>query len=190
MSKFRNMKFRTKLAVGAALTAAVITGGGAALAYYTSTGSGNGSAAAGNTESNTWGVAQTSTSGGPMYPGQVSTDVTDTFTITNNGTGDQGLNSVTASVATDLTGTSCPGVSCSNPNYGDAEATYNTPASDIVGCLGSWFTATAGTPSPAVHTTISHAGTATDNVTVHFNSAAADQTSCAGNSPAIHLAVT
>jgi hypothetical protein len=72
------------------------------------------------------------------------------YTITNAGTGAQALNSVTATVA------------------------------DSGSCLGSWFTALASAPTPAVHTSIGSGGTATGTVTVTMQDSGGNQDACQG----------
>jgi hypothetical protein len=101
MSRFSDMKLRTKIAVGATVGAAVIAGGGLAFAYFTSTGTGTGSATVGSATH--WTVGQTGTlSGGPLYPdaGVGGNNVqTNSYSVTNAGKGSQNLTQVVVSVA-------------------------------------------------------------------------------------------
>jgi hypothetical protein len=101
MSRFSDMKLRTKIAIGATLGAAVLAGGGMAFAYFTSTGTGTGSALVGSATSWTVGESGTPT-GGPLYPdaGIGGANVqTDSYTVHNGGHGSQSLASVVVSVA-------------------------------------------------------------------------------------------
>jgi len=72
------------------------------------------------------------------------------YTITNNGSGAHALNAVTASVG----------------DSGD--------------CLGSWFTAVASAPTPALGTSIAPNGTATGTVTVTMQDSGTNQDACQG----------
>ena len=66
----------------------------------------------------------------------------------------------------------------------------NAGGTAVSGCLASWFTATAGTPSVPFGQSISPNGTATVNVTVALTNATANQDSCQGISgPKIELDV-
>jgi hypothetical protein len=101
MSRFSDMKLRTKIAVGTALGAAVLAGGGLAFAYFTSTGTGTGSAVVGSATNWTVGESGTPT-GGPLYPDASvggANIQTDSYTVTNAGHGSQNLTSVVISVA-------------------------------------------------------------------------------------------
>jgi hypothetical protein len=101
MSRFSDMKLRTKIAVGATVGAAVIAGGGLAFAYFTSTGTGTGSATVGSATAWTVGESGTPT-GGPLYPDHAiggANVQTDSYTVTNGGSGSQNLTQVVISVA-------------------------------------------------------------------------------------------
>ena len=161
--------FSTKKRIAAvALSGAVILGGaGIAAAFFTSTGTGTGQAAVGTASS--WGVAAGSETG-TMLPG--SGTATIPFTITNNGSGAQAYSSVTAAVAAD----------------GSGNVTSHGTA--VPGCLASWFTATAGTPSPVTGTSIAAAGTATATVSVTMSDSATNQDACESVTPDITLSVS
>jgi hypothetical protein len=106
---------RKKIAVVS--TVAVLgLGGGIAYAFFTSTGSGTGNASVGSATN--WTVAVASDTSHALYPGTGSESLG--YTITNAGTGNQQLSTVTASVA------------------------------DSGSCLGSWFTATPTSPASPV----------------------------------------
>jgi hypothetical protein len=116
-----------------------------------------------------WGVAAGTEVGAALFPG-IGTE-TITYTITNNGTGDQALQTVAAVVNSSSGNVTVAGVAVS-------------------GCLATWYTASAATPSPVVGTTIAPAGTATDVVTVALTNAAVNQNPCQGIHPDIVLNVT
>lgn len=89
-------RFTKKRAFVALGLVAALTVAGAAYAFFQSTGTGTGTAAVGSATQ--WGVSS-ATSGGPMYPGTTMGDESVKVTITNNGSGNQSLNSFTMSVA-------------------------------------------------------------------------------------------
>jgi hypothetical protein len=173
MSRFSNMKLRTKIAVGATLGAAVIGGGGMlAFAYFTSTGTGTGSALVGSASN--WTVGQTGTSsGGPVYPdasigvtgGHVQTD---SYTVTNAGKGSQFLTQVQVSIA--------------NAN-GSAWSSQTNPS--LPACTAASFSV-GGQAVSAVWTDTSLAGDFTSNqsktgsVTVEMIDNGANQNNCQG----------
>jgi hypothetical protein len=100
--------FSTKKAVAIGGAVALTLGlAGGAFAYFTSTGNGTGSATVGSATS--WTVGETGTpSGGPLYPDAAiggANVQTDTYTVTNGGSGSQNLTSVVVSVATSTDGT-------------------------------------------------------------------------------------
>ena len=158
------MRIVTKKRVAVVVALATIGGGGmAAYAYFTGgTGSGSGTAHTGNTSS--WSVGALSFSGGPVYPGSGTESAT--YTITNTGGGNQALTSVTASV---------------NSSGGDITQS-GTP---LAGCLSTWYTATAGAPSPALNTAIAKNGTATGTVSVVLNESNTSQNPCKAATPDI-----
>ncbi len=125
---------KRRIAVVGTMVAIIVVSASAAFAYFTSTGSGTGSAAVGKVGS--WKVT-VDKSTGKILPGSGSS--TASFTITNPGNGSQAFSSVTATVNTDGSG-----------NVLDAS---NADA-PVVGCLASWFTATAGATNPGVNTSI------------------------------------
>jgi hypothetical protein len=94
-------RFTRKRFIGALSVIAVLAAAGAAIAYFTSTGTGTGSAIVGSASN--WTVGQTGTSGGPLYPdpaiGSGPNIVTDTYTVTNPGSGSENLKKVVISVA-------------------------------------------------------------------------------------------
>ena len=156
--KFFNSKKRI---IAAAATAALVVGvGGGAFAYFTSQGDGGGSASVGS--ATPWGVSVTSDATNTILPGSGSETLT--YTITNNSAGAQALTAVTATVKDDGT---------ANHNVLD----HGAP---VVGCLASWFHASAGASTPAAGASIAHLGTATGSVTVTMDDAAASQDACQG----------
>src|SRR3954467_11246716 len=118
------MHFTKKQKVAAALGAGAvaIAGGGVALAYFPDTGSGSSAGAVGS--SSNWGVSVTVDKTATLYPGVGSQPIS--YTITNNGSGHQGLKDVKVTVSADANG----------DVTNDALV---TPAS-AVGCKASWFT--------------------------------------------------
>ena len=97
-----NMKrFMNKKVVAIGLAAGLTLGAaGAAFAYFTSTGTGTGSATVGT--AGAWTTLQTGSSGPSLYPDAAigGTNVqTESYTVTNNGSGSQDLNQVVISVA-------------------------------------------------------------------------------------------
>ena len=116
---------RKKLVIGAAAAAGVLGVSVGALAFWTSTGTGTGSASTGT--STAWDVT-TETDGGPLYPGTGVQTVT--YTVTNNGAGQQGLNAVAVTVDSNVDGDVL------------STASGNPP---VVGCKAAWFTVTDST---------------------------------------------
>jgi hypothetical protein len=162
--------FSTKKRIAAGvLSIAIIAGtAGIAAAYFTSTGSGTGQASVGTPT--TWGVSAGSVSGGPLYPGSGTETVP--FTITNNGGGYQAFGTLTATVVS-------------------SSGNITQSGTPLVGCLATWFTATAAASSPVAGTSIAGSGgTATDNVTVTMLNPAVSQNVCQSATPDINLAVS
>lgn len=162
-----------KVIVGAVTSAAVIGISSAAFAYFTASGAGTGTASVGT--STAWGVSAASATGGPLTPGGPTESIV--YTITNNSSGKQAITSLTASLPTPASGTGAGNVeSGGSPTTG--------------GCLASWFTATAGTPSPALNTSIVAGGTATVTVPVTLNDSGTNQDACQTVTPDIKLSVS
>ena len=170
----RNLLTRRKRIIIAGATAALVLGtGGAAFAYFTNTGSGTGSATVGSPGG--WGVQQTASTGGPLYPGAGT--VVLTFTITNNGSGNQEFTNATPSV----------------PAFGTtADAQTGSPATDIPGCTAGWFSAVIDPSNgdPGINTSIPTGGTTTIKVDVTMNDKPVDQGACKGATPNISLSVS
>jgi len=163
MPRFINKKVVTiGLALGLSLGAA-----GAAFAYFTSTGTGTGSAQTGSATN--WTVTAAAGTGGPIYPGQGTETIA--FTVKNAGSGNQSFSAATASVKASGGNVTVAGVA-------------------VPGCLATWYTATAGAPTPAFNTSIVPNGTAAVNVTVTMTDAAVSQNVCQGVNPDIQLAVS
>jgi hypothetical protein len=166
VSKLFTTRRRIAIVVGA--SAVVLGGGGAAFAYFTSTGSGTGSASVGSATQ--WGVSTPSDTSHGLLPNSGSEILT--FTVTNHGSGAQAFNTVTAIIAADGSG---------NVKAGGTA---------VPGCLAAWFTAVAGTPSPALGTSIAANGTATVPVTVTMKDSGTNQDVCQGiNGPDVTLTV-
>jgi hypothetical protein len=159
---------RRRMVVAGITGALVLGGAGAAFAYFTSTGTGTGSASVGS--ASTWTVSSPTDSTHGLLPGTGSEVLT--FTITNNSSGAQAFNSLSAAIASDTSG--------------NVKAQGNA----VSGCLASWFTASAGTPSPGFGTSIASKGTATVPVTITMNDSATNQDPCQGiNGPDVTLTI-
>jgi hypothetical protein len=93
--------FKKKLVVGAAAAAVIAGTSIGAFAYFTSSGTGSGSATVGSATA--WTVGETGTpTGGPLYPDASiggSNVQTDSYTVTNGGSGSQNLTNVVIKVA-------------------------------------------------------------------------------------------
>jgi hypothetical protein len=185
VKKILTTKKRIVIAGGAA--AVVLATGGTAFAFYTSSGSGTGSATAGSAGTSDWGIKQTASSGATaLFPVAANTtlDATNsetlTFTVTNNGSGDEAFASsdVAASVPT-YTGTT------------DAETATDpsgTTFTDISNCTAGWFNASVAS-DPSAGTSIAPGGTATVTVTVSMTDQPVNQDACAGKTPAVNLTI-
>ncbi|HEV3352200.1 MAG TPA: hypothetical protein VG076_04720 [Acidimicrobiales bacterium] len=164
------MRFITKKRAAAAVAALAITGGGmAAYAYFTggSATSTSSSAHTGNVTS--WSVSLGTFAGGPVYPGSGTDSAT--YTVTNNGNGDQALTTATATV---VSGT------------GGAVTVSGTPHA---GCLAAWYSATAGTPVSGFNASIAKNGTTTGTVSVVLNESGGNQNPCQGINPDVTVTV-
>ena len=158
---------RRRIVAAGAGVAIALAGGGLAFAYFTSTGSGTGQAQVGTAGS--WSVAQTGVTGS-MYPGVGESDIS--FTVTNNGSGNQAVTAANATLGTD----------------GSGNITQNG-GSAVSGCLATWFT------TPAVTTTLPTAsvapsGTTTITVKLTMNDAATNQDACVSVHPDVTLNIT
>jgi len=167
-----NMKrFMNKKVVAIGLAAGLTLGAaGAAFAYFTSTGSGTGQGSVGT--ASTWGVTAGAVQGGPIYPNAGSETIT--YTIKNNSSGAQALDTAVASVNADSNGyVTNQGVS-------------------VTGCKASWFTAVAAAPASGFGDGNSIAGgtTTTDVVTVTMQDSGTNQNLCELATPDINLNVT
>jgi hypothetical protein len=152
MSRFSDMKLRTKIAVGTALGAAVIGGGGMlAFAYFTSTGSGTGTAGVGSSTNVT--IAQTNTVSGLVPNGPAQTI---NYKVTNPGNGSEYVNQVTVSVA-------------SISGAGSATGT------GIDACTPALFHITQGSP---IATDIPATGSATGTATISLPDDGNNQNNC------------
>ena len=135
----------------------------AAIAYFTGTGSGTGQAQVGT--STPWGVTFGATTG-TMYPGSGSSTVN--YTVTNNGSGNQHLNTTTASVAAN----------------GSNVTSSGTPVS---GCLATWFSVSN---SPPAGTTLSPSGTTTGSAAVTMAESGTNQDACKNVTPDILISAS
>ena len=205
MSKFSNLKLRYKIGVGVATGAAVLAGGGVALAYFTSSGNGTGSANVGT--SSNWSVAQTGHSGtlypcGSSFPqtGCGTNQETLTFTVTNNSTGAQLLTYNNLKTAIDSAlGTESP-THLSDVVTGGSNSQSNTaayPNSNLSGgtavnnCQASWFNSTITSLNGAQSDVdVAGSGTATVVVTVGMKDSGSPQDACQSQTPDVDLWVS
>jgi hypothetical protein len=149
---------------------ALVIGGTAAYAYFTTTGSGSGSATVGN-ETGTWNITAAGATGGPLYPGSGTETIV--FTVENTGSSDQVFSTATPTVPVYMSTT-------------DAETTGDA---DIAGCTASWFAPTVES-DPSAGDEIAPDGTATVTVTVTLSAEDVNQDACEGASPDILLSVS
>jgi hypothetical protein len=156
---------RKKVIIAGVAAVAVVGTGGAAYAYFTATGTGSGSAAVGS--ASTWTVSTPTTAGGPLYPG--SGTVTLTFTVTNNGGGPAQLTSATNAVVKH-----------------DGSDNAMDGATTLSGCNWRWFSTPVTLPA---NQTVAAGQTAQVAVQVSLGESNSDQTSCAGHTPEVDLAV-
>lgn len=169
LGRIKNMKLRYKIAAGAATGAMILGGGGAAFAYFTGDGNGTGTATVGSTA--TWSVAKTGISGS-MYPGAGSSVVT--FTVTNNGSGAQAIESGNlAALVKD-----------------DGSGNITQSGTALVGCLSTWFHASPGTPASGYGVSIAATHSTTDDVTVTMDDSGTNQDVCKGATPDVKLTVS
>ena len=170
------MKGKMSKKVVAILVMLVVAVGaaGLAFAYFTSTGTGTGTAKVGT--SSGWAVAQKGVFSGTMYPGVGTSTVT--YTVTNNGTGNQAIASagkVTAAIV----------------DNGASPALVKSGGTAVTGCEASWFhagtPAAAGTPTYPIDLA---AGASQDyTVGVTMDNASANQDACQGIAPDVTLSV-
>jgi len=156
-----------KKLVAAGLVAALTLGiAGAAFAYFTATGSGTGNATTGT--ATPWTVTAAPATG-MMFPGGGVSTVP--FTVTNPNAGALTYTTLTAAVPADTDG---------NITSGGAP---------VVGCLASWFTAVAGTPSVGPGS-IAGGGSFTVAVAVMMGDSGTNQDPCQGATPDVTLTVS
>jgi hypothetical protein len=137
---------------------AILAMAGIAAAYFTSTGSGSGSATVGS--STAFKVTVAAPTGGPLYPGSGSENLA--YTVKNEGSGAQNVNSTSASVASSEGGDITQG--------GEA----------VEGCKASWFTAKDTSPAPA---NLKGGESASGSVEVTMQDSGTNQDACQGASP-------
>ena len=174
LGRAKNMKLRYKIGMGVATGAAVLAGGGAAFAYFTTTGSGTGQGAVGTATS--WTVTA-ATESGTIYPGQGTETIG--YTVTNPGSGYQELNTLSVAVNT---------VS----STGDITA----GGKDVAGCLATWFvpviahtgTGTLASISPA--TDLAPNATYSAVVTLSMTDSNSVQDSCKNATPDVTVSAS
>jgi hypothetical protein len=152
MSRFSDMKLRTKIAIGATLGAAVLGGGGMlAFAYFTSTGTGTGTAGVGTSTNVT--IAQVGTVTGLVPNGPAQTI---NYKVTNPGSGSEYVNQVTVTAA-------------SISGAGTATGT------GVDACTAALFHITQG---PAIATDIAAGSSATGTATISLPDDGNNQNNC------------
>lgn len=103
-----------------------------------------------------------------LYPGATNDTELLPFTVTNNGHGNQGLQSVTVTIPHEANG--------------DAET---SGGADIVGCLASWFTATPDAGNSSLPADLAAGGTYTGNVDLTMQDVNSSQNACQSAAPAV-----
>jgi hypothetical protein len=154
-----------KVAVVGIAVALVLGLGGAAFAYFTAGGTGTGSATVGTATN--WNIAQTSTTGGPLYPD-----------ATIGGANIETLSSVTVSVA-----------------YGNGSAWWVQSNTADPACTAADFSIGASSPgTPFVDTSVTGAftpgQTATGSVTVEMIDNGLNQDNCQGVTVPLYFTTT
>lgn len=139
---------RTMLLGSLAAIAAVV----GAIAYFTDSGTGTGQAQVGT--STPWSVTFGTTTG-TMYPGSGTSTVP--YTVTNSGSGNQHLNTTTATVVSDGSGN------------------VKQSGTAVPGCLAIWFSA-ANTPPAAA--TLAPSGSTTGSAAVTMTESNTNQDAC------------
>jgi hypothetical protein len=114
------------------------------------------------------------------------------FTSTGAGSGNASVGSATnwtVSVTSDTSNTLYPGSGTETLSYTITNASttaaqalnaVTATVADSGGCLGTWFSAVASAPTPAIHTSIAPGGTATGTVVVSLNDSGTNQDACQG----------
>jgi hypothetical protein len=113
------------------------------------------------------------------------------FTSTGSGSGNASVGSAsnwTVAVSDDGTNTLYPGSGSEILDYtitnagsgAQALTAVTATVGDSGSCLGSWFTAVASAPAPALGTSIAPSGTATGTVTVTMQDSGGNQDACQG----------
>jgi hypothetical protein len=155
-------RFTKKRMLAALSVVAVLVGAGAAVAYFTSSGSGTGQASVGSSTAFTVNVA--AATGGPLYPGSGTENLT--YTVHNGSSGHQNLSSTSAAVAADNNGA------------------ITDNGTSVTGCKASWFTATNHAPS--LPQNLAGGADATGgNVDVTMQDSGTSQNACQGAHPDI-----
>lgn len=159
---FRKGMTKKRFAVLGAV--AILAMAGIAVAYFTSTGSGTGSATVGSATA--FKVTVAAPTGGPLYPGSGSENLA--YTVKNEGSGAQNVNSTSAVVASKGGNITQEGV-------------------EVAGCKASWFTATDSSPAPA---NLKGGESASGSVEVTMQDSGTNQDACQGTSPDITVSAS
>lgn len=143
---------------------AILATAGIAVAYFTSTGSGTGSATVGSATA--FKVTVSAATGGPLYPGSGSENLA--YTVKNEGSGAQNINSTSAVVASKGGNITQSGV-------------------EVAGCKASWFTATDSSPAPV---SLKGGESAPGSVEVTMQDSGTNQDACQGTSPDVTVSAS
>ncbi len=148
----------------------------AAVAYFTgASNSSTGSGTVGNSAQ--WGVSMGTPSWSgtltALYPGATNDTELLPFTVTNNGKGNQGVQTIAVSMPTE--------------SNGDAETAGGT---DITGCQASWFTASADASNPSLPSDLAAGATYTGKVDLTMQDKNLNQNACQGAAPAVTVTVS
>jgi hypothetical protein len=150
---------KKRIVIAAATGTLVLATAGTAFAYFTAGGSGTGNGSVGSATNFT--IAQTGSTGGPLFPGGAE-DLTFTVTNPSTNTQSQDLSSLSANIPTD--------------SAGNVLTTNNTSAG---GCQASWFDATIPNP-PTADTSIAPGDSVTVTVHLTMTNETTSQDSCQG----------
>jgi hypothetical protein len=172
------VKFVSRKKVAAAVAGVALLGGGiAAYAYFTSSGTGNGSAGVGTSTAFTVGNFSAS---GSLYPGD-TTGAAVSYRITNPSSGHQGVQTVGVAVAND---------------GGSPAVILNSAGSPVAGCLASWFSAGSssflasnGTTTVTLTADVAGGDYITGTTTVLMSNVGSSQDACKSVSPRITVTV-
>jgi hypothetical protein len=157
--------------LGVLLALSAVTG---AVAYFTGA-SANSTGTGTVGSSNQWGIAMsTPTWSGTLhalYPGASNDTELMPFTVTNNGSGNQGITSVQVKIPT-------------------INGDVTSGGAEVTGCQATWFNAALDSHNPAVPADLAASGTYTGNVDLVMNDVNSSQDACQGAHPDVTVTVS